>query len=108
MKEEASKLSQRRKECYKDTEEDILINQLDEKRKTLRNKTIRTEKEKLEYAELRKTVKKTRSMRARRKRKEHIKIILTPRKGPSEALKSNHKKIIGELRTEDNEKDVDR
>ena len=46
MKEEASRLSQRRKDCYKDTEEDILVNQLDEKRKTLRNKTIRTEEEK--------------------------------------------------------------
>ena len=73
---------------------------MDETRKPLRNKTTRTE--------LRKTVKKKRRTRSRRKRKEHIEKILTSGKGPRAALKSNHKKIIGELRTEDNEKAVDR
>ena len=43
-----------------------------------------------------------RRTRARRKKKEHVEKILASGRGPKEALRGNGRKVIGELRTENN------
>ena len=62
--------NQTQKSTTKKSIEDTEIENLDKKRKELRQKTNKTLKDKVEYAELNKLVKKKRRTRARRKRKE--------------------------------------
>ena len=74
-----------REEYFEDTE----IENLDKKRKELRQKTNKTLKDKVEYAELNKFVKKKRRTRARRKRK-----------GPRQINKHRNKQMIMSMRKE--------
>ena len=83
--------------------EDTEIENLDKKRKELRqktNKTNKTLKDKVEYAELNKLVKKKRRTRARRKRKELILETLEARKGPRQINKHRNKQMIMSMRKE--------
>ena len=75
---------------------------MDEERKALRNKDVKSDREKTQYAGLNKTVKKMRRTRARRKKKEHVEKILASGRVPKEALRGNGRKVIGELGTENN------
>ena len=103
MREESQRLSKAEKTITKDeTQEDTTIKKLDEERKALRNKDVKSDREKIQYAELNITVKKMRRTRARRKKKEHVEKILASGRGPKEALRGNGRKVIGELRTENN------
>ena len=67
-------------------------------RKKLRNRENKSTIENIEYAELKKTVKKKRRTRARRKRKEHIEKILENGRGPKEVFKTSKKKVISEMK----------
>ena len=86
-----------------ETEEDMEIRELDDSRKKLRNKEHKSTIENIEYAELKKTVKKKRRTRARRKRKEHIEKILANGRGPKEVFKTSKKKVINEMKNEKGE-----
>ena len=88
--------NQTQKSTNKKSIEDTEIENLDKKRKELRQKTNKTLKDKVEYAELNKLVKKKRRTRARRKRKELILETLEARKGPRQINKHRNK-------TDDNE-----
>ena len=83
--------------------EDTEIENLDKKRKELRQKTNKTLKDKVEYAELNKLVKKKRRTRARRKRKELILETLEARKGPRQINKHRNKQMIMSMRKESGE-----
>ena len=83
--------------------EDTEIENLDKKRKELRQKTNKTLKDKVEYAELNKLVKKKRRTRARRKRKELILETLEARKGPRQINKQRNKQMIMSMRKESGE-----
>ena len=72
-------------------------------RKELRQKTNKTLKDKVEYAELNKLVKKKRRTRARRKRKELILETLEARKGPRQINKHRNKQMIMSMRKESGE-----
>ena len=79
------------KSTIKKSIEDTDIENLDKKRKELRQKTNKTQKDKVEYAELNKLVKKKHRTRARRKRKELILETLETRKGPRQTNKHRNK-----------------
>ena len=64
--------NQTQKSTIEKSIEDTEIENLDKKRKELRQKTNKTLKDKVEYAELNKLVTKKRRTRTRRKRKELI------------------------------------
>ena len=81
---------------------------VDKKRKELRQKTNKTLKDKVEYAELNKLVKKKRRTRAQRKRKELIMETLEARKGPRQINKHRNKQMIMSLRKESGEITSDR
>ena len=83
--------------------EDTEIENLDKKRKELRQKTNKTLKDKIEYAELNKLVKKKRRTRARRKRTELILETLEARKGPRQINKHRNKQMIMSMRKESGE-----
>ena len=83
--------------------EDTEIENLDKKRKELRQKTNKTLKDKVEYAELNKLVKKKPRTRARRKRKELILETLEARKGPRQINKHRNKQMIMSMRKESGE-----
>ena len=83
--------------------EDTEIENLDKKRKELRQKTNKTLKDKVEYAELNKLVKKKLRTRARRKRKELILETLEARKGPRQINKHRNKQMIMSMRKESGE-----
>lgn len=74
------------------TEEDKLIENLDMKRKKLREIQDKTPIQKVEYTELVKTVRKKRRQRSRRKRKEQVESILASGRGPKHITKLNTKK----------------
>ena len=76
------------KSTVKKSIEDTEIENLDKKRKELRQKTNKTLKDKVEYAEHNKLVKKKRRTRARRKRKELILETLEARKDPRQINKT--------------------
>ena len=62
MREESQRLSQAEKTITKDkTQKDRTIKKLYEERKALRNKDVKSDREKIQYAELNKTVKKMRT-----------------------------------------------
>ena len=88
--------------------EDTEIENLDKKRKELRQKTNKTPKDKVEYAELNKLVKKKRTTRARRKRKELILETLEARKGPRQICRHRNKQMIMSMRKESGEITADR
>ena len=85
--------------------EDTEIENLDKKKKELRQKTNRALKDKVEYAEVNKLVKKKRRTRARarRKRKELILETLEARKGPRQINKHRNKQMIMSMRKESGE-----
>ena len=81
------------KSTIKNSIEDTEIENLDKKRKELRQKTSKTLKDKVEYAELNKLVKKKCRTRVRRKRKKLILETLGARKGPRQINKHRNKQI---------------
>ena len=102
MNKEANELAGGRNTPIRiESQEDIDIREMDERRKKLRNKENKSPQEMVEYAETKKTVKKKRRQRARRKRKEHIEKILENGRGPKEVFKTSNKKIISEMKTEE-------
>ena len=88
--------------------EDTEIENLDKKRKELRQKNKQNTKDKVEYAELNKLVKKKRRTRARRKRKELLLETLEARKGPRQINKHRNKQMIMSMRKESGEITTDR
>ena len=96
------------KSTIKKSIEDTEIENLDKKRKELRQKTNKTLKDKLEYVELKKLVKKKRRTRTRRKRKELILETLEARKGPSQINKHRNRQMIRSTREESGEITSDR
>ncbi|XP_072048653.1 uncharacterized protein [Amphiura filiformis] len=74
------------------TKEDIEIEELDIKRKILREIIDKTTTQKVEYKETVKEVRKKRRQRSRRKRREQIESILESGKGPKQISKMNSKK----------------
>ena len=108
LKEEAKKLASRSKDKPPaETPNDKEIRELDEKRKRLRNVENKSDRDKIEYAEIKKTVKKKRRIRARRKRKEHIEAMLENNKGPKDVMKAGQRKIISEMRDSKGETKTD-
>ena len=98
--------NQTQKSTTKKSIEDTEIENLDKKRKELRQKTNKTLKDKVEYAELNKLVKKKkkpRRTRARRKRKELILETLEARTGPRQINKHRNKQMIMSMRKESGE-----
>ena len=83
--------------------EDTEIESLDKERKELRQKANKTLKDKGDYAELNRLVKKKRRTRARRKRQELIQETLETRKGPRQINKHRHKQTIMSMRKESEE-----
>ena len=88
--------------------EDTEIENLDKKRRELRQKTNKTLKDKVEYAELNKLVKKKRRTRARRTRKELIQKTLEARKGSRPINKHRNKQMITSMRKKSGEITSDR
>ena len=74
----------------------------------LRKRDNKSTIEKIEYAELNKTVKKKRRTRARRKRKEFITKILEMKRGPKETRKDGCKKKISSMKGKNGERITDR
>ena len=95
--------NQTQKSTMEKSIEDAEIENLDKKRKELRQKTNKALKDKVEYAELNKLVKKKRRTRARRKRKELILETLEARKGPRQINKHRNKQMIMSMRKESGE-----
>ena len=96
------------KSTIKKSIEDTEIENLDKKRKELRQRTNQTRKDKVEYAELNKLVKNKRRTRARGKRKELILETLEARKGPRQISKHRNKQMITSMRKESGEITSDR
>ena len=96
------------KSTIKKSIEDTEIENLDKKRKQLRQKTNRTLKDKVEYAKLNKLVKKKRRTRAWRKRKELILETLEARNGQRQINKHRNKQMITSMRKESGEITSDR
>ena len=92
--------NQTQKSTIEKSIEDTEIENLDKKRKELKQKTNKTLKDKVEHAELNKLVKKKRRTRAQRKRKELILETLEPRKGPRQIYKHRNKQMIMSMRKE--------
>ena len=100
--------NQTQKSTIEKSIEDTEIENLDKKRKELRQKTNKTLKDKVENAELNKLVKKKRRTRAQRKRKELILETLEARKGPRQINKHRNKQMIMSMRIESGEITADR
>ena len=100
--------NQTQKPTIEKSTEDTGIENLDKKRKELRQKTNKTPKDKVGYAELNKLVKKKRRTRARRKRKELILETLEARKDPRQIYKHRNKHMIMSMRKESGEITADR
>ena len=104
-KEVCEELQRERKE---QNAEDKAIEELETRRKMLRKRDNKSTTEKIEYAELNKTVKKKRRTRARRKRKESITKILEMKRGPKETRKDGCKKKIFSMKDKSGERITDR
>ena len=88
VKEEANKLASKTKdEAPVLSTEDKKIKQLEDRRKELRKKEDRSQREKIEYTELNKTVKKKCRQRSRKKGTDHVETILQSGRGPKLALR---------------------
>ena len=85
---------ERQRERKEQNAEDKEIEELETRRKMRRKRDNKSTTEKIEYAELDKTVKKKRRTRVRRKRKEFITKILEMKRGPKETRKDGYKKKI--------------
>ena len=96
------------KSTVKKSSEDTEIEDLDKKRKELRQKTNKTLKDKVKYAEPNTSVKKKHRTRAWRKRKELILKKLEARKGPRQINKHINKQMIMSMRKESGEITSDR
>ena len=108
MKEEANKLAGKTKEeapvlSTKDQE----IKQLEDRSKELRKKEDRSQREKIEYTELNKTVKKKHRQRSRKKRTDHVETILQSGRGPKHIYKGGPKKKVCEMKNEENKKQTE-
>ena len=80
------------------------IEELDVKRKNLRDIIDKTAAQKAEYKETVKAVRKKRRQRSRRKRREQIETILESGKGPKQIYKLNRKKTrISKMKNKDGE-----
>ena len=88
--------------------EDTEIENLNKKRTDLRQKTNKTLKDMVEYAELNKLIKKKCTTRARRKRKELTLETLEARKGPRQINKHRNKQMIMSMGKESGEITSDR
>ena len=88
--------------------EDKEIEELKTRIKMLRKRDNKSTTEKIEYAELNKTVNKKRRTRARRKRKEFITKILEMKRGPKETRKDGCKKKISSMKDKNGERTRDR
>ncbi|GFO44229.1 endonuclease-reverse transcriptase [Plakobranchus ocellatus] len=109
MEEEAERCGKNGKDKPNEKlEEDMEIERLDEKRKTLKKKEEKTTAEKIEYTELNKLVKKKRRTRKRRKRKEEIEKIIVNGRGPKETYKGGARKKISCMIKENGENTTDR
>ena len=92
MKEEANKLASKTKEEPPVlSREDQEIKQLEDRRKELRKKEDRSQREKIEYTELNKTVKKKCRQRPRKKRTNHVQTILQSGRGPKHIIQGRTK-----------------
>ena len=100
--------NQTQKSTIEKSIEDTEMENLDKKRKELRQKTNKTLRDKVKYAELNKLVKKKRRTKARRKRKELILETLEARKGPRQINKHRNKQMIMSTRKESGEITADR
>ena len=74
----------------------------------MRKKEDRSQREKIEYTELNKTVKKKRRQRSRKKRTEHVETILQSGRGPKHVYKGGPKKKTCEMKNEENKIQTDR
>ncbi|GFO28617.1 hypothetical protein PoB_005512200 [Plakobranchus ocellatus] len=95
MEEEAERFGKNGKDKPNEKlEEDMEIERLDEKRKSLKKKEGKTTAEKIECTELNKSAKKKRRARQRRKRRGEIVKIIVNVRGPKEAYKGGARKKI--------------
>ncbi|XP_072051533.1 uncharacterized protein [Amphiura filiformis] len=90
--EAAEEIAPRERKTKQTTEEDKAIEELDKKRKELREVEDKSPKQKIEYSELVKTVRKKRRERSRKRKKQQIESILESGKGPKQITKMNSKK----------------
>ena len=74
----------------------------------MRKKEDRSQREKMEYTELNKMVKKKRRQRSRKKRTDHVEAILQSGRGPKHIYKGGPKKKICEMKNEENKIQTDR
>ncbi|GFO14425.1 hypothetical protein PoB_004093000 [Plakobranchus ocellatus] len=108
MEEEAERFGKNGKDKPSEKlEEDMEIERLDEKRKTLKKKEGKTTAEKIEYTERNKLVKKERRARKRRKRKEEIENFFVNGRGPKETYKGGARKKISCMIKENGESTTD-
>ena len=92
MLEEAAGLATSKKKEGTKSVEDKEISELDDRRKALRKKEAKTKAEKVEYAEIIKTVRKKRRQRTRKRKHENILKILQSGKGPRTIMRQDTKK----------------
>ena len=93
MKKEANNLAGKTKEEPPVlSTEDQDIKQLENRKKELRKKEGRSLREKIEYTELNKTVKKKRRQRSGKKLTDHVETILQRGRGPKYMYKGGPKK----------------
>ncbi len=91
------------------SEEDRLIEELDKKRKELKEIENKSTAQRIEYTEIVKTVRKMRRTRSRKRRREQIETILESGKGPKQITKLNSKKTrINQMRKKDGNLTTDR
>ena len=111
MKEEANKLAGKTKEeAPVLSTEDQEVKQLEDRRKKLRKTGDRSQREKVEYTVLNKTMKKQkkRRQRSRKKRADCVEAILQSGRGPKHVYAGGPKKKICEIKNEENKIQTDR
>ena len=74
----------------------------------MRKKAGRSQRDKIEYTELNKTVKKKHRQRSQNKRTDHVETMLQSGRGPKHVYKGRPKKKICEMQNEENEIQTDR
>ena len=74
----------------------------------MRTKETRSEKEKVEYTDLNKTVKKKRRQRSRKKETDQVETMLQSGGQPKQIYKGGQKKTICEMKNEGKESQTDR
>ena len=109
MKEEANILAGKTKEEPPVlSAEDQERKQLEDGRKELRKKENGSQREKVVYTVLNKTVKKKRRQRSRKKRRDHVETVLQSGRGPKHIYKGGPKKKMCEMKNKENEVQTDR